>query len=114
MTTKKVKLYIQAEKSNLSEGSAIVINACEFRSDKWSTYITLNTIELDIEVPELDEKALTLAEIEQIRDKIKAEKADSYLRVVQMEEKINSLMCLESDLHTPAEVLSTLNTEVNE
>ena len=97
MATQKVKLYIQARKFSNERFFTISIDTHKFDSDNYVTRVLLNTVELDIEIPELDEKTLTLAQIEQLRDQIKAEKAEHYLRVVGLEDKINSLMCLENN-----------------
>jgi len=97
MPTKKVKLYIQAKKYNWESEFNLCVDTMAFISDNNIVCVQLNSVEVDIEVPELDKKALTLAEIEQIRDHIKAEKANHYLRVTNLEDKINNLMCLEND-----------------
>ncbi len=114
MKTKKVELFIQAKKRNWEDKFSISVDTFEFKSDSHGVAITLDKKIIEIEVPELDEKALTLSHVEQIREQIKVEKAASYLRVARMEEHINSLMCLENNLQQADDVLSTLNTEVNE
>ena len=96
MATQKVKLYIQARKSGWEDKFSLVIDTMAFESTETTLTVQLNTVELDIEVPELDEKMLSLAQVEQLRDQIKAEKAAHYLRVTGLEDKINSLMCLEN------------------
>lgn len=97
MATKKVKLYIQAMKFNFEDSFEISVCTHQRDSNTNLTAIRLDTVEVNIEVPELDEKSLNLAQIEQVRDQIKSEKAESYLRVARMEEHINSLMCLENN-----------------
>ncbi len=96
MKTKKIELFIQARKYNWQENFKISVNLWEFKTDDKSIYITLDKKIIDIEIPELDEKLLTLAHVEQLRDQIKSEKAASYLRVIKMEDEINSLMCIEN------------------
>lgn len=96
MKTMKVELFVQAAKRVYEDNFSIVINACEFQSDEHGIYVTLDKKTIEIEIPELDDKMLTLTQIDQIKDQIKAEKAASYLRVINMEDRINNLMCLEN------------------
>lgn len=114
MKTKQVELFIQARKYNWQESFEITINDHERESSQSAIFITLGKKIVNIELPTLDEKILTLAHVEQIRDQIAAEKAASYLRVTRMEDQINSLMYLENNFHNPDDILSTLDTTANE
>jgi len=97
MKTMQKELFIQAEKYSWEDKFSIGINTYERKSDNSEIAITLDKVTVNVEVPELDEKMLTLAQIEQTQEQIKAEKAASYLRVTKMEDHINSLMCLENN-----------------
>jgi len=94
---REVKLYIQAKKHSWQEEFEIEVNAIELDTDSSTIYLTLDTKVVHVGVPQIDEKTLTLAHIEQIHDQIKCEKANHYLRVTRMEDTINSLMCLENN-----------------
>ena len=100
MKTQQVELFIQATKYCWEEEFNIEVNTVEHKTETNSarptTYVTLDKKTVSVTTPEIDEKMLTLAYVEQIRQQIKAEKAASYLRVTQMEDQINSLMCIEN------------------
>lgn len=92
----QVELFIQAEKRNHQDNFEIKVHRFNHKTDEYGVHITLDKVIVNVEIPEFDEKTLTLAHIEQIQGQIKAEKATHYLRVTNMEDQINSLMCLEN------------------
>lgn len=94
--TKEVTLFIQAIKWSWDRSFEIKVSTHQKKSDGDWTIVDLDTMVVNVEIPVLDEKVLVLAEVEQLQAVIKAEKADSYLRIVALEEKINSLMYLEN------------------
>lgn len=96
MKTMQVELFIQAEKNSWQDNFEIKVNRYNHETDNSTVYVTLDRVIVNVKIPELDEKMLTLAQIEQIQGQIKAEKAAHYLRVTNMEDQINSMMCLEN------------------
>ena len=92
--TKEVTIYIFAEKWNNCEWriafSTHIIESCECR-----TIVQLDEVVTNIQVPALDTKLLTLAEIEHLRDEITKERAESQMRLNAFEEKIQSLLAIE-------------------
>jgi len=97
---KQVTLYIQAKKRSYGHEFEIEVDTMEFESDQYTTYVTLDTQTVNVEIPEFDEKVLVLAEVEQLKAAIKSKKAAHYLEVTAIEEKINSLMCLENQVQS--------------
>ena len=99
-TTKKqeVTLYVSAEKwcSNRFE---IEINTYDpsrhADNNKNRIVIPLSQVTVEIEVPDISEKQLQAEEIKQLQASIDKEKADSYVRIKAIEERIQSLMAIE-------------------
>jgi hypothetical protein len=55
----------------------------------------LSVITTSVPIPNFDVKQLQLAEVEQLQETIKTERANSYARITAIEEKIQSLLCIE-------------------
>lgn len=96
--TKQVTLFIQADKASYESEFSMHVRSAKFESDSFTTVVHLDTVVVNVEIPVLDEKMLALAEVENLQANIKAEKVASYIRITQMEERINNLMCLENKL----------------
>jgi len=95
----KVKLYIQAEKSHWTNGWELrEPSTFEFKSDTLTTYVTISQVYVDVDTPELNVKELTLVEVEQLKEQYKKEQADSQMRLNEIDEKIQKLLCIEQDL----------------
>ena len=92
---RKVKLYIQAEKWNHSNNFEIKVNTFKSQTSEHYVIVDLSEVEIDIEIPSVDDKQLTLEEVKQLKAMIVKEKAQSYARVTSIEEKIQSLLSLE-------------------
>ena len=92
---KKVKLYVQAVKWAWDDKFAVQVNS--FRADSLDNrmVVELSEVEIEIEVPLINEKQLQMEEIKHLQSIIEKEKADSYVRVTAIEEKIQSLLSLE-------------------
>lgn len=54
--------------------------------------------EVDIDLPEVDNKTLTLAEVERLQQQIQKEQAESHKRIVDLQDRINSLLAIESSV----------------
>ena len=91
----KVKLYIQAEKWSSDVAFKIKASTYKRQTDQWNVIVDLSEVEVEIEVPVFTEKQLILAEVEQIKVQMEKEKADFFIRVTAIEEKIQSLLCIE-------------------
>lgn len=93
----KLNLYTYARKwKDFAGAPEIFISPFNsHKSDAAHTYVLLQTTEVEVPDIEIDIKAFTIAQIEQLQDEVRTEKAESYLRVVKLKETIQSLMCLE-------------------
>ena len=92
---RKLTLYIRAEKPCYGSEFEITVSSYMSESDRYSTVIPLETVEVEVNVPVLDIKTLTLKEIEQLQELIQKEKNESHMRVNAIKEKIQNLQCLE-------------------
>jgi hypothetical protein len=96
---KKVTLYIAATKySHASSKFEVVVDTCD--RSKWThesaqIVVPLSEVEVEVPIPEVSEKQLLGEEVRQLQAKIQKEKADSHVRVTAIEEKIQSLLCIE-------------------
>ena len=93
--TRKVKLYVQAEKWINQQDFEINVSTYPRSSCEHYTVIDISEVTVDVPVPAIDEKQLTQEEVKQLQAVIQKEKADSFVRVTAIEEKIQSLLSLE-------------------
>ena len=96
METKEVKLYVQAVAWNHSS-NGFEIEVCTFKRESCESrvIVDLSEITVDVQIPTVDHKQLTLAQVERLKEVIKTERANSYARITAIEEKIQSLLCIE-------------------
>jgi len=95
METKEVKLYISASKFNFESEFKIQVSSYAPTSCKTITCIPLSEVTVEVEIPNVDVKQLQLAEVKQLQETIKTERANSFARITAIEEKIQSLLCIE-------------------
>jgi hypothetical protein len=95
METKEVKLYVQAVKWSWERDFKINVSTYQKTTEVDRVVIDLSEVLIDVPVPTVDHKQLTLAEVEKLKETIKTERADSYARITAIEEKIQSLLCIE-------------------
>jgi hypothetical protein len=95
METKEVKLYVQANKYSWEDDFQIIVSTVKHNSDGSTVAIQLSEVTVDVQIPAIDQKTLQLAEVEQLHAIIKTERANSYARITAIEEKIQSLLCIE-------------------
>jgi hypothetical protein len=95
METKEVKLYVQANKYSWEDDFQIIVSTVKRLSDAATVVIQLSEVLIDVPVPTVNQKTLQLAEVEQLQEAIKTEHANSYARITAIEEKIQSLLCIE-------------------
>jgi hypothetical protein len=95
METKEVKLYVQAHKYTWDDEFKIVVSTAKPLPDAATVVIQLSEVMIDVQIPTVNLKTLQLAEVEQLRETIKTERANSYARITAIEEKIQSLLCIE-------------------
>lgn len=95
METKEVKLYVQAVKYSWKDNFEIDISTMKRSTDTATTAIQLSEVTVEIEIPNIYQNHLNLSHVEQLREAIKTEHADSYARITAIEEKIQSLLCIE-------------------
>ena len=58
-------------------------------------YIVLSEVEVEVPVPTIDAQQLNLLEVNQLKASIQREHAQSHVRITAIEEKIQSLLCIE-------------------
>lgn len=96
---KKVKLWVTAHKYDHDKEFRISVD-CFDRSSLSScttgTSIAMSVVEVEVEIPTVNQKQFTLEEVKQLQARIQKEKADSHVRVIAIEEKIQSLLCIEA------------------
>jgi hypothetical protein len=97
---KKVTLYIAAHKHSY-HGSKfeIIVDTCDrskWTHDTSSTTVPLSEVEVEVPIPKVSEKQLLNEEVKQLQAVIQKEKADSHVRITAIEEKIQSLLCIEN------------------
>ena len=98
-TTQKVKLYVMAVKDRWKNEFRILVDTDDrtnWTHDTSTIHILLSEVEIEVPVPELNQKQLTLMEVDQLKEVIQKEKADSHVRITAIEEKIQSLLCIEA------------------
>lgn len=95
---KKVTLYVHAMKGKWADKYTCHISLADVTGagDADTHVELLSEVEIEIDVPDINEKQLKLLRIGSLEKKIKKEKADSHVRVIAIEEKIQSLMCIEA------------------
>jgi hypothetical protein len=95
METKEVKLYVQAAKWAWERDFKINVSTYQKTAEVDRVVIDLSEVLIDVPVPTVNQKTLQLAEVEQLQEAIKTEHANSYARITAIEEKIQSLLCIE-------------------
>ena len=95
MKTKEVKLYVQAVKYYWQEEFVIDVRDYKTESSHEQVVVHLSEVTVEVQIPDVDVKHLQLEEVKQLRETIKTERANSYARITAIEEKIQSLLCIE-------------------
>jgi hypothetical protein len=98
METKEVKLYVYAVKWNYKKEFQIEVSCFKRESCESYIIVDLSEVMIDVQIPTVNQKTLQLAEVEQLKETIKTERANSYARITAIEEKIQSLLCIEQAL----------------
>ena len=95
MKTKEVKLYVQAVKYNWQKEFVIDVRDYKTESSREQVVVHLSEVTVEVQIPDVDVKHLQLEEVKQLQETIKTERANSYARITAIEEKIQSLLCIE-------------------
>ena len=95
METKEVKLYVQAVKYNWQKEFVIDVRDYKTESSREQVVVHLSEVTVEVQIPDVDVKHLQLEEVKQLQETIKTERANSYARITAIEEKIQSLLCIE-------------------
>jgi hypothetical protein len=95
METKEVKLYVQANKYSWEDDFQIIVSTVKRLSDAATVVIQLSEVLIDVPIPTVNQKTLQLAEVEQLSNLVRLEKSNNYARITAIEEKIQSLLCIE-------------------
>ena len=100
MSTKKqeVTLYVTAAKWNCESKFDVRVDTYDLdkiNDGKHQVTVPLSQVTVEIEIPDVSEKQIQAEEIKQLQAAIDKEKADSYVRVKAIEERIQSLMAIE-------------------
>ena len=95
MKTKEVKLYVQAVKYNWQKEFVIDVRDYKTESSPEQVVVHLSEVKVEVQIPDIDEKRLTLEEVKQLEQAITEEDNASYARIKAIKEKIQSLLCIE-------------------
>ena len=93
---KTVTLYVHAKKFNWDNVWDYDIHTFVRTTDTTQMFELLKEINLEIEVPVIDQKSMSLQEIEQLRDQIKKVDAEAQMQKNAIEERIQSLLAIEA------------------
>jgi hypothetical protein len=95
METKEVKLYVQAVKWAWERDFKISVSTYQKTAEVDRVVIDLSEVLIDVPIPTVNQKTLQLAEVEQLSNLVRLEKANNHARITAIEEKIQSLLCIE-------------------
>ena len=84
-----------ANKYRWEDTYQVVISTALHKSDESAVVIPLSEVTVEVEIPKIYQNHLDLIQVEQLRETIKTERANSYARITAIEEKIQSLLCIE-------------------
>ena len=73
----------------------IIVSTVKRLSDAATVVIQLSEVLIDVPIPTVNQKTLQLAEVEQLSNLVRLEKANNHARITAIEEKIQSLLCIE-------------------
>jgi len=90
----KVKLYIQAEKFSFESEFRTCVNAFKMESRESNVVIDIGEVEVDVDIPELSQKELTLAHVEQLKGIKKSIQAECNAKIVSIDNHIANLLAL--------------------
>ena len=93
---KNITLYIQATKFEWEKVWNYDIQTFVRKTDTNQMFELLKEINLEIDVPVIDQKSMSLQEIEQLRDQIKKVDAEAQMQKNAIEERIQSLLAIEA------------------
>lgn len=91
----KLTLYFLASKSEHDKEFTFNVHAFDWPGHDFDTNIKMGSVDVEINVPDLNQKEFTLAEIEQLKERIKKEELDSHQRVKAFNDHIQNLLCIE-------------------
>lgn len=93
----KIKLYIQAEKYNFEKEFRVCVNAYKVESTQTHIVINIGEVEVEVDTPEISQKELTLAHVEQLKGIKKSLQAECNAKVVSIDNQIANLLALTSE-----------------
>lgn len=90
------KLHIYASKWTGSDVYEIEVSSYLPKTEDYKIIVPLSEATVEIEVPVYSDKQLLEEEVKSLRAALIKEKADSHVRIIAIEEKIQSLLCIEA------------------
>jgi len=93
---RKVTLYIHASKY-VNSDYEICVSTYKQKSCEYFTVIDIATVDVEINIPTINKNELIQANIEQLKNRIEKERADSFLRVQAVKDEIQKMLCLENN-----------------
>jgi len=96
-TKKKIIIYIQAYKYDFQDGFTISNQFFKDTTSDNRIVIDLYEQEVEIDIPDLDVKALTQEHVNQLQEQIEQEKQNSFMKVKHLEDKVKMLLCIENN-----------------
>lgn len=94
-TKQKITVYTQAYKYAWQNDFTISNQFFKDKTDDNKIVIDLCEQEIEIDVPDLDVKALTQEHVNQLQEQIEQEKQNSFMKVKRLEDKVKMLLCIE-------------------
>jgi hypothetical protein len=98
METKEVKLYVMAIKQDYDIEFEILVSTYAPKIHEMSgngIVIPLSEVTIEVPLPDIDRKKLNAEHVKALEIQMKEEKNASYIRIKSIEEKIQSLLCIE-------------------
>ena len=94
---KIVELFVCAElEFSFDNEFKLNVSTYDLSAMSHCTAMTLDKIEVEVEVPVLTKEFTTLKHVELLKQQYEKEKRDSHLRLESINNKINDLLCLDS------------------
>ena len=94
-TKQKITVYTQAYKYDWQNDFTISNQFFKDKTDDNKIVIDLCEQEVEIDMPDLDVKALTQEHVNQLQEQIEQEKQNSFMKVKRLEDKVKMLLCIE-------------------
>lgn len=90
----KVKLHIQAIKYSFEDKFSVGVYIHGFKTESSQVVVDIGEVEVDVDIPEVSEKELNLAHVEQLKGVKKSIQAECNAKIVSIDSQIANLLAL--------------------